>query len=133
MRISFSASCSLVARTHANCQLLLSGAAFIYSTTISLGEILALRLQGGGQFSTQMGRQFSTQLDTCTPAAGWEKGQVENQVKTSRCNFFTPLIKVEILDELNQKLEQLCLEWAKKTKHPEFKEQTVWDIYQQEK
>ena len=34
----------------------------------------------------------------CTPAAGWEKGQVENQVNTGRCNFFTPLLKKESLE-----------------------------------
>jgi transposase len=69
----------------------------------------------------------------CTPAAGWEKGQVENQVSTSRCNFFTPLIKVDSFEELNQKLNQLCLDWSQKTKHPEFKDYTVWEIYQREK
>ncbi len=40
----------------------------------------------------------------CTPAAGWEKGQVENQVETVRSNFFTPLVKVDSLDALNAQL-----------------------------
>ena len=44
----------------------------------------------------------------CTPAAGWEKGQVENQVNTGRCNFFTPLVKVESLEELNIILKLLA-------------------------
>ena len=69
----------------------------------------------------------------CTPAAGWEKGQVENQVSTSRGNFFTPLCKVNTLDELNIQLQQKCIEWAKKHKHPEMKEKTVWEVYQTEK
>jgi len=81
----------------------------------------------------EMASHYLFEPIACTPAAGWEKGQVENQVNTSRCNFFTPLVKVENFDELNQKLEQLCLEWAKKMRHPEFKEHTVWEIYQQEK
>ena len=38
----------------------------------------------------------------CTPAAGWEKGQVENQVNTGRRNFFTPLRCVNKLEELNK-------------------------------
>ena len=31
----------------------------------------------------------------CTPAAGWEKGQVENQVGLVRERFFTPRLRVE--------------------------------------
>jgi transposase len=69
----------------------------------------------------------------CTPRSGWEKGQVENQVLTGRRNFFTPLVRVNALEALNKELMQECIDWAKKTKHPEFKEQTVWDIYQKEK
>ncbi len=68
----------------------------------------------------------------CTPASGWEKGQVENQVDTGRCNFFTPLVKVESLDELNQQLEASCMAWAQKTLHPEQKERTTFEVYQEE-
>jgi hypothetical protein len=81
----------------------------------------------------EMASHYLFEPIACTPAAGWEKGQVERQVNISRCNFFTPLVKVENLEELNRKLEELCLKWAQKTKHPEFKEYTVWEIYQQEK
>ena len=69
----------------------------------------------------------------CTPRSGWEKGQVEKQVCTSRRNFFTPLVQVNTLDELNQQLEQGCVDWAKKTRHPEKKEETVWSVYEEEK
>ncbi len=69
----------------------------------------------------------------CTPAAGWEKGQVENQVQTGRRNFFTPLCRVNHLTELNEQLQTKCIEWAQKAFHPEFKEKTVWDVYQEEK
>jgi len=68
----------------------------------------------------------------CTPASGWEKGQVENQVDTGRCNFFTPLVKVENLEELNNQLEKNCIAWAKNHKHPEQKERTVFEVYQEE-
>jgi transposase len=81
----------------------------------------------------EMASHYLFEPIACTPAAGWEKGQVENQVSTSRCNFFTPLVKVDNFEELNQKLKQLCLAWSQKTKHPEFKDCTVWEIYQQEK
>ena len=68
----------------------------------------------------------------CTPAAGWEKGQVENQVNTGRCNFFTPLVKVDSLEELNIYLEASCRTWAKNTPHPEQKLKTVFEVYHEE-
>src|SRR3546814_7810265 len=37
----------------------------------------------------------------CTPASGWEKGQVENQVGLIRERFFTPRLRVKSYDELN--------------------------------
>jgi len=69
----------------------------------------------------------------CTPAAGWEKGQVENQVSTSRCRFFTPLCHVDSLDELNEHLKERCVQWAKNQPHPEQKDKSVWEVYQAEK
>jgi transposase len=69
----------------------------------------------------------------CTPAAGWEKGQVENQVNTGRCNFFTPLLKMESLEEVNTYLEASCKKWAESTLHPEQKTKTVFEVYQEEK
>ena len=37
----------------------------------------------------------------CTPASGWEKGQVENQVGLVRQRFFTPRLRFKSYDELN--------------------------------
>ena len=37
----------------------------------------------------------------CTPASGWEKGQVENQVGLVRERFFTPRLRVASYEELN--------------------------------
>jgi transposase len=35
----------------------------------------------------------------CTPASGWEKGQVENQVGLVRERFFTPRLRVKSLED----------------------------------
>src|SRR5206468_7593842 len=35
----------------------------------------------------------------CTPASGWEKGQVENQVGLVRERFFTPRLRFRSYDE----------------------------------
>ena len=69
----------------------------------------------------------------CTPAAGWEKGQVEGEVNTGRRNFFTPLRCTDELEVINDQLCGECMEWAQKTPHPEFRERKVWDVYQDEK
>ena len=81
----------------------------------------------------EMASHYLFEPIACTPAAGWEKGQVENQVSTGRRNFFTPLRCVDNLGEINKLLCGECIEWAQKTAHPEFRERKVWDVYQDEK
>src|SRR3546814_1589907 len=61
----------------------------------------------------------------CSPAAGWEKGQVENQVQTIRGRFFQPRLRFASLDELNGWLEAECRRWAERQAHPEQGELTV--------
>ena len=68
----------------------------------------------------------------CTPASGWEKGQVENQVGNLRDQLFRPKPRVKSLAELNAWLEDQCIAYAKRTKHPEFKERTIWEVFQDE-
>lgn len=53
----------------------------------------------------------------CTPASGWEKGQVENQVGNVREWLFTPLARFSSFDTLNQWLETRCTELANRN-HP---------------
>src|ERR1700676_1233014 len=55
----------------------------------------------------------------CTPASGWEKGQVENQVGLVRERFFTPRLRVKTYDELNAWLTDKCIAYAKVHPHPE--------------
>ncbi len=69
----------------------------------------------------------------CTPASGWEKGQVENQVGNLRDQLFRPKPRVKSLAELNAWLEDQCIAYAKRTKHPEFKDRTIWDVFQDER
>jgi transposase len=80
----------------------------------------------------QMSSHHLFEAIACTPASGWEKGQVEKQVNTGRSNFFTPLVKVSSLEELNTQLEVSCIKWAKDTHHPEQKTKTVYEVYQEE-
>ncbi len=43
----------------------------------------------------------------CTPASGWEKGQVENQVGLVRERFFTPRLRFKSYDELARTMHRL--------------------------
>jgi transposase len=43
----------------------------------------------------QMCSHYLVEPVACTPASGWEKGQVENQVGLVRERFFTPRLKVK--------------------------------------
>ena len=63
----------------------------------------------------------------CTPASGWEKGQVENPVGLVRERFFTPRPRFRSYDELNAWLLDRCVAYAKARPHPERSEQTVWE------
>ena len=69
----------------------------------------------------------------CTPASGWEKGQVENQVGLVRERFFTPRLRVKTYDEVNAWLTDKCVAYAKAHPHPERPEQTVWDVFEEER
>ena len=57
----------------------------------------------------QMCSHYLVQPVACTPASGWEKGQVENQVGLVRERFFTPRLRVKSLDELKECLKNLPL------------------------
>jgi hypothetical protein len=69
----------------------------------------------------------------CTPASGWEKGQVENQVGLVRERFFTPRLRVKSYDELNAWLMDKCIAYAKAHPHPERPDRTVWEAFEEER
>jgi len=69
----------------------------------------------------------------CTPASGWEKGQVENQVGLVRERFFTPRLRVASYDELNAWLLDRCVAYAKAHKHPELTDRTIWQAFEAER
>jgi transposase len=69
----------------------------------------------------------------CTPAAGWEKGQVENQVGLVRERFFTPRLRMASYEELNAWLLDRCVAYAKAHKHPELSDRTIWQAFEAER
>ena len=69
----------------------------------------------------------------CTPAAGWEKGQIEKQVGTVRQRFFNQRRKFADLEELNQWLTEQCLNFAASRKHPEIPNKSVAQVFASER
>ena len=81
----------------------------------------------------QMCSHFLVDPVACTPASGWEKGQVENQVGLVRERFFTPRLRVKSYDELNAWLLDQCIAYAKGHPHPERREETIWQAFEAER
>lgn len=67
----------------------------------------------------------------CTPASGWEKGQVENQVGNVREWLFTPTPRFDNLVDLNAWLEIRCHELGKRS-HPALFERSIADVFAEE-
>src|SRR4030081_2810043 len=61
----------------------------------------------------QMCSHYLVDPVACTPASGWEKGQVENQVGLVRQRFFTPRRRVKSPDAVNAWLLDQCIAYAK--------------------
>src|SRR5271168_2905458 len=81
----------------------------------------------------QMCSHYLVDPVACTPASGWEKGQVENQVGLVRERFFTPRLRVKSYDELNAWLLDHCVSYARAHHHPELRERTIWQMFEAER
>ena len=81
----------------------------------------------------QMCSHYLVDPVACTPASGWEKGQVENQVGVVRERFFTPRLRVKSYDELNAWLVDRSVAYARAHRHPELRDRTVWEVFEAER
>ena len=81
----------------------------------------------------QMCGHYLVEPTACTPASGWEKGQVENQVGNLRERLFTPRLRVTSYEELNAWLLDRCVAYAKANRHPELTDQTIWQVFETER
>ena len=78
----------------------------------------------------QMASHYLIEPVACTPAAGWEKGQIENQVGHVRENIFTPRLRCKDLAELNALLQRRCVQLAQAIPHPEQRQRTRWEVFE---
>jgi transposase len=81
----------------------------------------------------QMCSHYLVDPVACTPACGWEKGQVENQVGLVRERFFTPRLRAKNYDEMNAWLLDHCIAYAQAHRHPELTDQMIWEVFEAER
>ncbi|MCG8530462.1 MAG: IS21 family transposase [Desulfovibrionales bacterium] len=82
---------------------------------------------------SQMCSHYLVEPVACTPGAGWEKGQVEKQVRDIRQRLFIPKPRFASLEELNQWLKDQCIQICEKRNHPKFKDKTIQEVFEAEK
>lgn len=80
----------------------------------------------------QMCSHYLVKPVACTPGAGWEKGQVEKQVRDIRNWLFKPTVRFAGLEELNHWLLDRCSQISKERKHPIFKDKTIHQVFKEE-
>lgn len=98
----------------------------------AVSKILGTERKLNEQF-VQMASHYLFEPSMCNPASGWEKGRVEKQVGDTRRNFFTPILKGKSYEDINLQLWEMCLAWSRSHKHPEFKDRTIFEVYEEER
>jgi transposase len=81
----------------------------------------------------QFGSHYLFDPEFCNPAKGNEKGRIENLIEYIRQNFFSPILRVSSLEELNDRLLSFCMAAARNRKHPNNPDKTRYDAYEDEK
>ncbi|NIN38462.1 MAG: IS21 family transposase [Gammaproteobacteria bacterium] len=75
---------------------------------------------------------FLFEAEFCTPAAGWEKGQIEKQVRDARPRIWHEVPKFADLQALNEWLARRCLALWHEIRHPEQPGRTVAEVWAEE-
>jgi len=73
------------------------------------------------------------EAEFCNPAAGWEKGQIEKGVADARHRLWHGAPSFKSLEDLNVWLEQRCKELWQELSHPEHKQYTMADLWEEER
>lgn len=81
----------------------------------------------------QMCSHYLTEPVACTPASGWEKGQIEKQVQDVRNWLFVPRPRFTDLEELNAWLSDQCQALSETRQHPTEKDRTIEEVFLEEK
>lgn len=80
-----------------------------------------------------MVNHFVFEAEFCNPASGWEKGQIEKNVQDSRHRLWQVAPVFASLDDLNNWLEKRCIELWSELSHPQQRELTIRELWEQER
>ena len=72
------------------------------------------------------------EAEFCSPASGWEKGQIEKNVQDARHRIWQAAPAFESLAAVNAWLESRCLELWRELPHPEKPDRTINDVWTEE-
>lgn len=75
---------------------------------------------------------FLFEAEFCNPASGWEKGQIEKNVRDSRHRLWQQAPRFESLDAVNVWLEHRCVDLWHDIQHPELPSLSVAEVWAQE-
>jgi transposase len=75
---------------------------------------------------------FMFDSDFCNPAAGWEKGQIEKNVRDARFRLWHDAPAFPDLAALNIRLELRCKALWQEIRHPEQTDRTIAEVYADE-
>ena len=75
---------------------------------------------------------FLFEADFCNPAAGWEKGQIEKNVRDARPRIWHDVPKFADLEALNVWLEHRCIAQWSQIRHPEQPQRTIAEVWADE-
>ncbi len=76
---------------------------------------------------------FLFEAEFCNPAAGWEKGQIEKNVRDARHRLWHQAPAFDALDTLNDWLTQRCRALWDTTRHPEYTDRTIAEVWAEER
>lgn len=72
------------------------------------------------------------EAEFCNTASGWEKGQIEKNVRDSRPRLWQKAPDFDSLNALNDWLEQRCRRYWQLLRHPEDRSRTIQAYWQEE-
>ena len=72
------------------------------------------------------------EAEFCNPASGWEKGQIEKNVRDSRHRLWQTVPPFGSLDALNDWLADQCVLLWQQIRHPE-QDDTIWNVWSDER
>jgi transposase len=79
-----------------------------------------------------MTSHYLFEAEFCNPASGWEKGQVEKNVQDARHRLWHQAPSFTSLEALNRWLSEQCIALWQQIIHPEYRQQTIADVWQLE-